>query len=97
LLDFGLLDVLDVRLSGKEHLHFFRVGIKPGDFVSRFGEAQRQGQAHIAASDDSYFELGALEKLRFSVRWHDVKLAPQFCLLGVTAALKRYGRGAYPL
>src|SRR5262249_27081831 len=70
LLNFRLRDVLDVRLSGVEGVDFLLIGVKAGDFVSGFGETQRQRQAHVAASDDSYFELGAFEKLWLSVGRH---------------------------
>ena len=55
LLNFGLLDVLDVGFAGVEHGNFGGIGVKAGDFVAGFCEAQRQGQAHVTATDDRHF------------------------------------------
>ncbi len=55
LLDLVLRNVLDVGLAGIEHGHLGGIGVKSRDFVPRFGKAQRQRQAHIAAANDAYF------------------------------------------
>ena len=39
--------------------------------MSRLGEAQRQRQPHVTASDDSYLELRAFEKFRFTIDCHE--------------------------
>ncbi len=76
LLDLVLRNVLDVGLTGIEHRHFVGIGIKSCDSVPRFGEAQRQGQADVAAANDSHFELGAFEKLGFPVDGHEFRRTP---------------------
>ena len=60
LLDFGLWDVLDIRLARVEHRHLFRVGVKSGDLVARFGEAQSEGEADVSAANDADFKLAYL-------------------------------------
>ncbi len=78
LLDLVLRNVLDVGLSGIEHRHFVRINIKPRDFVPRFGEAQCQGQADVAAANNSHFELGAFKEFGFPVDWHGFRRTPLF-------------------
>ncbi len=78
LLDFGLGNVLDVGLAGVEHRDFLGIGVKSGDFVAGFGEAQTQGEADVSAANDGYFELGAFEKLGFSIDWHESRRAPRY-------------------
>jgi len=78
LLDLVPRNVLDVGLAGIELGHFVGIGIKSRDFVARFGEAQRQGQADVAAANDSHFEVGAFEKLRFPVDWHEFRRTPVY-------------------
>ena len=80
LLDFGLRDVLDVGLARVEHGHFFRVGVKSGDFVAGFGKAQPQGEADVSAANDGDFELRAFEKLGFSIDCHELRRAPRIFL-----------------
>ena len=55
LLDFGLLDMLNVGLAGIQHGDFRGIGVKAGDLVARFGKTERQGQTYVTASDNSNF------------------------------------------
>src|SRR2546430_2389989 len=78
LLDLVLRNVLDVGLAGIEHGHLAGIGIESRDFVPRFGEAHRQGQADVAAANDSHFELAAFEKLGFPVNGHEFRRIPLY-------------------
>ncbi len=56
---------------------FFGIGVKARHAVTRFGEAKRQGQPHVAAANDAYFELGSFEKFWFPVGGHEFVIAPR--------------------
>jgi len=58
--------------------HLAGIGIESRDFVPRFGEAQRQGQADVAAANDSHSELAAFEKLGFPVDGHEFRRIPRY-------------------
>src|SRR5215471_6222880 len=72
--------MLDVGAAGIEHGNFIRVGVKSSDFVARFGKAQAQRQADVAAADDSYLELGAFEELRLSFDGHGSSRTPGYLI-----------------
>src|ERR1700751_2928325 len=72
LLNFVLIDVLDIRFSSIQHAYFFGIGIKPGYAMPSFGKSQRERQAHIAASHNPYFKLCTFKKFWSSVGWHFV-------------------------
>jgi len=55
LLDFGLLDMLNVGLAGIQHGDFRGIGVKAGDLVASFGKTERQGKSYVTASDNSNF------------------------------------------
>ncbi len=45
-------NVLNVGLAGVQLVDFELIGIKSGDDLAHVGKAQRQWQAHVAASDN---------------------------------------------
>ena len=55
LLYFSLLNVLDIGFSGIEHGYFAGIGVKTDDPVASFSKAQRQGKAHVTASNNCNF------------------------------------------
>src|SRR5205823_7478548 len=69
-LDLIWRNVLDVRPAGIEHGNLIRVGIETDDLVTRFGKAQGQRQADVAAADDPHLEVGAFEEFGFAVDGH---------------------------
>ncbi len=77
LLNFCLLNVLDVGLAGVEHGNFFGIGVEPCDLVARFRKAQGQRQSHIAAANDADFKLGAFKKLGFPIDRHVFRRTPR--------------------
>lgn len=76
LLNLFLGNVLDVRAAGVQHLNLDGISIKTGDLVARFGKAQSQRQADVAAANDSYSELGAFEKFRSTFDGHGLRITP---------------------
>jgi hypothetical protein len=76
LLDLGLLDMLDVRLPGIEHVHFVRIGVESRDFVARFRETQGQRQSNVSAANDGDFQLSAFEEFGFPVYGHELRRSP---------------------
>jgi hypothetical protein len=73
-----LRDMLDVRLSRIEHVHFIRVGVESRDFVARFRETQCQREANVSAANDGDFQLSAFEKFGFPVYGHELRRSPNY-------------------
>jgi len=78
--------MLDVGLPGVQLVDFFLVGVETGDALAHVRKAQCQGQAHVAAPDNSDLDIFSAEKFRLALRGH---LSPS--LLRIKAAAPRPG------
>ena len=70
LLNLGAGDVPDIALAVVELFDFAGIGVEADDAVPGFGKAQSQRQSHVAASDNSDFQLRSLEKFRLPLDRH---------------------------